>query len=182
MITEQTATPLIARVTPYLPFVERILLTALLVGVVLTIMEIDLTVTRVSLFGLAGTYFQLAFNPPSIPQEENGLLGFSELLGYIIVPKVLWISAAISLVGIAFYVIGFNDTGFKNMVMIGGFSIAIGSLVLVVLLVSGVRHLRSIAPVLFRAVPICLIDFYILFKYQLKASEISTDHAGFRVY
>lgn len=164
MITEQTANPLISWVIPYLPFVEKVFLTALLAGAVLGLMEIDLTVTRVSLFGLAATYFLLAFRSPSLPQEENELLGFSELLGFIIVPKVLWISSAISITGIASSTFNFNNVGFKNMLMIGGFSIVIGTLVLVVLAVSGVRNLRSIASVLLRALPICLIDFYLLFK------------------
>jgi len=42
----------IMTITKHLPLVEKVLLTALAVGTILTIMKIDSTVTRVSLLGL----------------------------------------------------------------------------------------------------------------------------------
>jgi len=82
----------------------------------------------------------------------------------MIVPKVLWISSAISALGIAFYLFDFGNDGYKRLLMIGGLTIGIGTLLLVVFLASGVKHIKTVTPILLRAVPLCLVDFYILFK------------------
>ncbi len=159
-----TSTPLIARVTKYLPLVEKIFLTAFIIGTVLRILHIDSTVTGVALLGLGVIFFLLAYRPTEIPRQENEQFGFSELLALMIVPKVLWISSAISALGIAFYLFDFGNDGYKKMLMIGGLTIGIGTVLLVVFFVSGVKHIRTVTPILLRAVPLCLVDFYILFK------------------
>ena len=165
MTSEQTPTPFIVTITKHLPLVEKVLLTTLAIGIILTVMQIDSTVTRVSLLGLGVTFFLLAYRPNDIPRQEEGeQLGFSDLLGLVIVPKVLWISSAISALGIAFYLFDFGNDGYKRMLMIGGLTISIGTILLIVFSVSGVKHLRTVVPVLQRAVPLCLVDFYILFK------------------
>ena len=56
MNTDNIPTPLIQKVVPFLPLVEKILLTSLLVGIVLVNMQIDSTVAIASLFGLAVTF------------------------------------------------------------------------------------------------------------------------------
>jgi energy-converting hydrogenase Eha subunit C len=164
MTSEQTPTPFIVTITKQLPLVEKVLLTALAIGTILTVMEIDSTVTRISLLGLGVTFFLLAYRPNDIPRQEGEQLGFSDLLGLMIVPKVLWISSAISALGIAFYLFDFGNDGYKKMLMIGGLTISIGTILLIVFFVSGVKHIRTVVPILLRAVPLCLVDFYILFK------------------
>jgi hypothetical protein len=164
MTSEQTSTPFIATITKHLPSAEKVLLAALAIGTVLTITQLDSTVSKVSLLGLAVIFFLLAYRPIEIPKHEGEQFGFSELLGLIIVPKVLWISSAISAVGIAFYLFDFGNDGYKQMLMIGGLSIGIGASLLIVFFVSGVRHIRMVTPILLRAVPLCLVDFYILVK------------------
>jgi hypothetical protein len=165
MTSEQTPTPLIVTITKHLPLVEKVLLTALAIGTILTVMQVDSTVTRVSLLGLGVTFFFLAFGPPTdIPRQEGEQFGFSELLGLVVLPKVLWISSAISALGIAFYIFDFGNDGYKRMLMIGGLTIGIGILLLVVFFVRGVKHIRIVIPILLRALPLCLVDFYILFK------------------
>lgn len=164
MTSEQTPTPFIVTITKHLPLVEKVLLTALAIGTILTVMKIDSTVTRVSLLGLGVTFFLLAYRPNDIPRQEGEQLGFSDLLGLMIVPKILWISSAISALGIAFYLFDFGNDGYKKMLMIGGLTISIGTLLLIVFFISGVKHIRTVVPILLRAVPLCLVDFYILFK------------------
>jgi len=164
MTPEQTPTPFIVTLTKHLPLVEKILLTALAIGTILTLMKIDSTVTRVSLLGIGVTFFLLAYRPTDMPRQEGEQFGFSELLGLTIVPKVLWISSAISAFGIAFYIFDFGNDGYKKMLMIGGLTIGIGTILLVVFLVSGVRHVKTVTPILLRAVPLCLVDLYILLK------------------
>jgi hypothetical protein len=164
MTSEQTPTPFIVTITKHLPLVEKVLLTALAIGTILTVMQIDSTVTRVSLLGLGVTFFLLAYRPNDIPRQEGEQLGFSDLLGLMIVPKVLWISSAISALGIAFYLFDFGNDGYKQMLMIGGLTIGVGTILLIVFFVSGVKHIRTVLPILLRAVPLCLVDLYILFK------------------
>lgn len=164
MTSEKTSTPLIVRISHHIPMVEKILLTTLLIGAILAIMHIDSTVAKFSLLGLAVAFFLLAFRPLDIPEQENEQLGFSELLTLMNVPKVLWISSAVSALGIAFYIFGFENEGYKNMLMIGGMSIGVSVLILVVSLVRGVRHIGVVTPILLRAVPLCLVDFLILYS------------------
>jgi len=164
MTSEQTPTPFIVTITKHLPLVEKVLLTALAIGTIMTVMKIDSTVTRVSLLGLGVTFFLMAYRPTDIPRQQGEQFGFSDLLGLMIVPKVLWISSAVSALGIAFYLFDFGNDGYKKMLMVGGLTIGIGTLLLVVFLVSGVKHIKTVTPILLRAVPLCLVDFYILFK------------------
>lgn len=164
MTSDQKPTPLIVTITKHLPLVEKILLTALAIGTILTVMQIDSTVTRVSLLGLGITFFLLAYRPNNIPIHEGERFGFSELLGLTILPKVLWISSAISALGIAFYLFNFGNDGYKRLVMVGGLTIGIATMLLFVFAVSGVKHVRTVVPILLRAVPLSLVDFYILFK------------------
>ena len=132
MTSEQTPTPFIVTITKHLPLVEKVLLIALAIGTILTVMQVDSTVTRVSLLGLGVTFFLLAYRPIDIPSQEGEQFGFSELLGLMIVPKVLWISSAVSSLGMAFYLFDFGNDGYKKMLMIGGLTIGIGALLLVV--------------------------------------------------
>jgi len=164
MSSEQTPTPFIVTITKHLPLVEKILLTALVIGTILRLTHVDSTVTRVSLLGLGVTFFLLAYRPNDIPRQEGEQLGFSDLLGLMIVPKVLWISSAISALGISFYLFDFGNDGYKKMLIIGGLTISIGTILLIIFFVSGVKHIRTVLPILLRAVPLCLVDFYILFK------------------
>lgn len=164
MTSEQTPTPFIVTITKHLPLVEKVLLTALAIGTILTVMQIDSTLTKVSLLGLGVIFFLLAYRPNDIPRQEGEQLGFSDLLGLMIVPKVLWISSAVSALGIAFYLFDFGNDGYKKMLMIGGLTIGIGTILLIVFFISGVKYIRTVVPILLRAVPLCLVDFYILFK------------------
>ena len=157
-----TPTSLIIRITKHLPLVEKFLLTALAIGVILTLLRMDTTVTRLTLLGLGITFFLYAYRPVEIPLQENEKFGFPELLGLMIVPKVLWISCAVSAVGIAFYL--FRNEGYKQLLFIGGSSVGIGTFLLVILLLNGVKHIKIITPVLLRAVPLLLADTYLFLK------------------
>lgn len=125
--------------------------------------------------GFGGYFFLSAHRPLDVPSSEDtvqptdaasredGAGGFPELLGLTILPKVLWLSSAISAFGIASYIIDFGNDGYKNMLMIGGTTIAIGTLLLVALKMTGLKRINTFMPILLRAVPVCLVDLYILF-------------------
>jgi hypothetical protein len=149
----------------YIPLIEKILLVALVIGTILALMEIDMTVVTISLFGLAATFFLRAFQPPKeIRQSENETFGFSELLTLSIIPKVLWISSAVSSIGVAFYLINFENKGYKQMLLIGIMSIGAGLVLFTIFLLTGVKHLKIIVPVLLRAIPVSLAAIYFFLK------------------
>ena len=163
MTSDQTSSPLIITLTKYVPLVEKVLLIALTIGIILVAMDMDTSMMRISLMGLAVTFFLRAYRPTDILRQEGEPFGFSELLGLMIAPKVLWISSAISAVGIAFsFSIPDND-GYRQMLLIGGLSIASGTIILGIFWLMGIKHISTVIPVLFRAIPLCLIDFYMLF-------------------
>jgi hypothetical protein len=133
------------------------------VGMILTAMQVDSTITPASLIGLAITFFLFAYRPLDVPYQENEQQGFADLLALMIIPKVLWISTAMSAFGIGFSFFATNE-GYKNMLLIGGISIAFATLLLGIFTIIGVKHIRVVAPILLRALPLCLVDFYILFR------------------
>jgi hypothetical protein len=91
MTSTPTQTPLIVKIAKHLPQVEKVFLAAFILGMILRILHLDSTVLSVSLLGLGVTYFLFGFRPIDIPQQENEKFGFAELLGLMIVPKVLWL-------------------------------------------------------------------------------------------
>lgn len=159
-----TPTPLIVRLTKNLHWAERAFLIALALGTIMAYLKIDTGVLRVSLVGLAVVFFLYAYKPMDIVRGENEQLGFSDLLAVTILPKVMWISSAISTLGLLFYILDLGNEGYKNMLMIGGLTIGIAFVLLTIFLASGVKNLKMVTPILFRAVPLSLIDLYILFK------------------
>lgn len=162
MSSPQKPTPLILRIQPHLPLVEKVFLIALMIGIILTLLKIDSLVLRVALLGTGVVFFLFMYRLTEIPTQENERFGFSELLAYMIVPKILWMSSAISAWGIAFYLFNFGNDGYKRMLLIGGLPIAIGTLLLIFFAASGVRHIKLVAPILFRAIPLFLVDIYLL--------------------
>lgn len=164
MTSEQARTPLLIQLTKYLPLVEKICWTALGVGLLLTMLQIDTTITLVSLLGLGCVFFLMAYRPIDLPQPEGESFGFSELLGLMIVPKVLWIGSSVSVVGICFYLLELNKEGYIKMLMVGALTGIVAMLVLAILFVMGVKHLKTVLPILLRALPLSLVDLYLLLK------------------
>jgi len=150
-------------ITKHLPLIEKILLAAALIGIILLALKIDTSVIKVALLSLGVTFFLFAYVPTEGPKTENEPLGFQGLLALIIVPKILWISSAISTLGIAFFLIDIGNDGYRRMLTIGGFTIVIALAVLLVSFIQGVKHLATTTPVLLRAIPLLAVDFYILF-------------------
>lgn len=163
MISDQTSSPLILTLTKYVPLVEKVLLVALTIGIILLVMDMDSSMITISLMGLAATFFLRAYRPTDILRQEDEPFGFSELLGLMIAPKVLWISSAVSAVGIAFSFSTPDNDGYRQMLLIGGLSIASGTIIVGIFWLMGVKQIRTVIPVLFRAIPLCLVDFYMLF-------------------
>jgi hypothetical protein len=145
-----------------LPLVEKILLIALAIGIILALLNIDHDVVKLTLLALAAVFFLLTYRPIDLPAKEGEQLGFAELIALNIIPKTLWISSAISAIGIAFYLYNFN--GARQILIIGAPVIAFDVVLLIIFAVMGTRYMHTAVPVLLRAVPLLIADVYILFQ------------------
>lgn len=159
-----TQTSFMNTITKHLPMIEKVLLITLAIGLILTVVKIDSMVTTVALFGLCFTFFLYAYQPAKIIGQGDEQVGFSELLALAIIPKVLWISLAITTLGIAFYIVDMGNERYKQMLLIGGITIGFAIVLLVGFLVTGVKHINTVTPILLRAVPLFIVAMYILFK------------------
>lgn len=163
MTSEQPKTLSLLR---HLPLLEKIHLGILAVGIILAILNINFLALRIALAGLAVIFFLSAYRPPEEIKEksENDTFGFSDMLALIIIPKVLWISSAVLATGIALSFFTYGNEGYRQALMVGILSIAVCLILLTFFLVSGVKHLKSVNPILYRAVPALIAAIYFFMK------------------
>lgn len=128
------SSPLNALIFKYLPLTEKIFLAALGIGWMLRYLSLDSNVLFISLVGLATVYFLNAYKPPEIGPEDSPV-DFTALLALLILPKVMWISSSISLIGVLFHLLEF--TGWRQMVLIGAGSLGTGIFLSLVFVATG---------------------------------------------
>lgn len=140
---------------------EMILLMTLIIGLALryTFPQTEILVI-ISLAGLAMIFFLSAYQP--IPIEKDEKFGPTDLLYYIIAPKILGISSAVCAVGLLFYFIDNNNPGFRPMLTIGAMSIAAASLIVFIGWLQKDKNIQLIIPILYRAIPLMIVSFYFL--------------------
>jgi hypothetical protein len=155
-------TPFMERFSENVFLLEKILIISLGFGVILTLSQINTAFIALSLLSLGIIFFLIAYRPVNIPEKENEGFGFSELLALNIVPKVLWLSSAVSSIGLAFFTLELPNEGYKKMLMIGAISIATATFLFLVFLITGIKYLKNVAPVLLRALPLLIADIFIL--------------------
>jgi hypothetical protein len=115
----------------------------------------------ISLAGLALVFFLFAQFPVSnekANEEENS--NFTSLLGLVILPKILWIGTALTTVGIMFHLQNFK--GSFNLLVIGASTIAICTVILVLLRIMKIRNLQGVIPILYRSYPALLAAAYFI--------------------
>lgn len=149
-----------------IPVFEKFLLFLLLIGIILNFFSDEfMPVITISLTGFSILFFLNAFQPINIPPNEHDeLMGFTQLFIYVIIPKILGISASIVTVGILFYILDLNEDSYLSMITIGFSTLSIGVIVLFVGKAMGTKHIDLIFPVLYRYLPVLLIGFYLLLK------------------
>lgn len=148
-----------------LPYIERIFLASLIIGFLLKLTGSEIPfLIAVSIGGLGVSFFLNAYSPLDIEPAEGEQMGFNELLGLSIIPKVLWISTAIATIGILFYMLHLGNSGYLNMLYIGGSIIIIATFIMLILKLIGTKYMNAAFPVLYRALPTLLIVAYILFS------------------
>ena len=162
MITQPPPNPLVKKLTAYLPMAEKIFLIGFALGIVLTLANLDSFVLKDSLVGLAATFFFYGYKPIDVPAKEGEKLGFLELLGLSIVPNVTWVGCSVSLIGILFTMQ--NLEGARQMLFIGETTLGIATVIMILLLVTGVKYMSVAIPVLYRTIPLLVLDLYLFFK------------------
>lgn len=145
----------------FLPTAELICLAGAFIGVLLK--RIDQPgddVLRISLSGLAGIFFLSAFRPPEGSQGDVPK-GFMDLLFATILPKIMGISLAVSVIGILFTLLHFP--GNKEFLRIGGAVLVMALVLTGAGLATGNDRAKAIKPLLYRAMPMVLVTAYLLF-------------------
>jgi hypothetical protein len=163
-MNQASSSQFLARITKNLPIVERVFLVGLAVGAILATSHVDTSVLKISLLCLAIVFFLYAYRPLDPDSSDAGEpVGYLGLLALTVIPKVIWISSAVSVVAILFYFMNSNAAGYKQLAIIGGTSIAVALALLLILLATGAKNLRVVYPVVLRAIPLLLSDAYIFF-------------------
>lgn len=159
---EQTPPPF-SVVHKYLPVLEKFFLLTLAIGLLFSYLKMGFPqVTFIALGGLGVVFFLSAYRPLDVPKEEGKLMGFQELLAYVLLPKILWISSAVLTIGLLFHSMG--NPGSSTMLGIGSTIVIVGSLILLVFAFTGTKHLSLVIPVLYRAIPALVVGGYIYFR------------------
>jgi hypothetical protein len=150
-----------------IPKLEVPLILLIVVGLFINYLINSPILLTLSMGTLAVLYFLFANTQIDIPLEEEikkreenvNQSAFKELFGWSILPRVLWISSSVSLVGILFYLN--NYIGYLNLVSLGGFTLVVGCFLMFFL--RSMPHMDKIFPILRRAVPLALISIYIMY-------------------
>lgn len=162
---QQKRSPFISRFTKYLLLAEQVLLGVLIISILLAFLNIEsASVMQLCLIGLAGVFFLNAYRPLNIQRTEDEKLGMADLLVSAILPKVMWISCAVSAIGILFYLRQETPQSYQSMLMIGGGSLFVGLLLAGIFTLTGTKNASILQPIFLRAIPLLLIDAFILFK------------------
>jgi hypothetical protein len=152
------------RIGKYLPYLEVIALALIIAGVALAFSGNGSIVRMIGILLLAGVYFQYAFQRIELNLLPDEKQGFTELLRFSIVPKVLWLSCSVSLVGIAFYLLKLTPQSYQQLLLIGAVTLASGFVILLPAVLGHARNADKLVPLLYRAAPLVVLDIYLLMK------------------
>ena len=134
--------PLMVRIAKYLPWIEALFLIMLAVGWVMLYQRHEAGLLIISLVGLTATYFISAYKPIEILSNGEDKFGMREMLAWSILPKVCWISCAVSTLGWLLFFINPDNVGYQNMLIIGALSIGAAVVMIVYLISTGVRQIK----------------------------------------
>jgi hypothetical protein len=142
-----------------LTFVEWMLWASVIMGALFQ--DQALVFFAVGLNLLALVMFIRAFLPlPLEPFEEGEQMGFIHLFGYSILPKVVYIGSAVSLMGVLFLSLGLE--GAPNMIFIGGITVGQGVLFFLILFLNGIKQREKLFPVFLRILVVFLFLAYMV--------------------
>lgn len=147
----------------YLERLELILLAAFAGGLLTRYMGLSAseTIIMFSLSGLAGVYFLNAYKPPASQPPSEVKKDFVALASQTILPKLLWISSSVCVIGLLFFLLQLE--GHPQQLMVGALASAVGVVLYVILSLMGSKEAEALSPVLYRAIPLLLMALYFLY-------------------
>lgn len=149
----------LAKILPWLESLAIVLI--LITGVLMLLGMPSEELFMVSMGTLAIVYFNNTRIPVELELPDNTALGFRELMAYMILPKIMWLGAAVAIIGILFHVLKLK--GAMEMVLIGGGTLVTALAVLGILFLAGTKELhqpyRRILP---RILPVAIAAIYLL--------------------
>ncbi len=157
----ETTSPVKTLIFKSLPLAEKFFLAGVALGLVLYYSVNESNIVFISLSALAAVYFLYAHVPPELVRDDDKPHGFAELLANSIVPKVMWISASVSIIGLLFALLKLE--GSPEMLLIAVSALGVGLLLFTIFFTIGVKGIQSNVRILFRVVPIFIIDLYLMF-------------------
>jgi len=157
----ETTSSFKALIFKFLPLAEKVFLVGIALGFALYYSFNDSNIAFISLNGLATVYFLYAHVPPELTNDNDKPHGFVELLANSIVPKVMWISASVSIIGALFALLQLE--GSPEMLMIAISALGAGLLLFTIFFTIGIKGMQSNISILYRVVPIFIIDLYLMF-------------------
>ena len=167
---EQNTITSTAKSVNYLQKIEKTFIATLHIGVLLKFFGIEVAnyILMISTTGLAIAFFISAFKPHVIYKSEQETkehqpLGMLHLVSLVIIPKVLWLSAGISTLAMFIFILKLGNEGYLTLAAAGGTAIISSLFILVIAFASGVKKMKSILPLLIRAIPALMVDYFLLF-------------------
>lgn len=152
----------IQKLFPFLNKIEMACWLGLIIGLVSQYLNYpSQSLQIVSLIGLSIVFFLGAYQPSKIVPKEDEKWGMPELFQLMIVPKVLGIGMAVACIGMVFKIIDNNPKGSAQMLLLGGGTCAIATTIALIGLLTNVKHIQSVVPKLYRAVPIAASALYL---------------------
>ncbi|MEP1094770.1 MAG: hypothetical protein ABJG78_06640 [Cyclobacteriaceae bacterium] len=152
---ERTTT--LEKFAPILKRIERVLWIALIFGIILNYFgQNTLLVIQFSLSLLSVLFFLFAFTRSDVPTSKGEQTSFKELLAWAILPKILWVSAAVSTIALLMSTLELSNDAYLRMLPSGIGGNAIATIVLSFLFLSGTKHMQKSLQVLLRTIPILL--------------------------
>lgn len=161
-MTEERITTL-EKFAPILKRVERVLWIALIFGMILNYFGLDtLLVIQFSLSLLGVLFFLFAFTRSDVPTSDGEQTGFKELLAWTILPKILWVSAGVSIFAILMSTLELASDAYLRVLPSGIGGNAIATIILSFLFLSGTKHMQKSLQILIRTIPILLASLQLI--------------------
>lgn len=155
--TTQPAMPSITRILFYL---ERLAILFVLIGAIFQATgNGELIFISLGFISISCVFFIGAFQPIEVNEEEAKSLeqqqSFNQLLGLVILPKVLGISMSIATIGVMYYFLEME--GSKMMLTLGGMTTLVSTFLLLILRFSTLKEVEGVTQRLYRAVVVLIM-------------------------
>jgi hypothetical protein len=154
----------VLKIARFFPIVEKIVLPALAIGVLLDYSHFNgKPIILICLPILAIVFFLGAFVPLELPERDQPY-DFSHLLVFMIMPKVVGIASAISILGIFFYLLDLGNKGYLQLLM-NGASVTFAAFAIYLYgVIKSMEGVSTLLPLFYRAIPFAILATYIFIQ------------------